>query len=487
MIWIAAALLIILALGAIVIRTIIFSRKASPAEKTSGDIIVRPSAVQHLAEAVRFETVSNHDSSQTDWGAFRAFQSWLEETYPLSHKTMRLQRISFYTLHYTWEGSDDTLEPILLTAHQDVVPAGELSGWKHPPFNGEVDGGYLWGRGTLDVKNQIICIFEAAEELLREGFRPKRSIHLCFGHDEEIGGFEGAAVAADLFVDEGLSFSMVLDEGGAVTEDMLEGIDRPIATIGIGEKGYMDLDIHCESPGGHASMPLKQTSLSRLAGAIYTIQNKQPHTRLTEAPKQMFLALGPYMGLTNRIVIANLWLFRPLFLKIMEKSPASNAMIRTTFAATMAKGSSAPNVLPAEADGLINVRLLHGDSPDEVLSYVKGIVNDDQLSFSASRAEGPSSLSPTDNQEFARLTGCVAQVFPDAVISPYLMVGGSDARKYERSSRAIYRFSPYQLTAEELGTMHSYDERISLENIYRGVAFYREVIRSFTGRIPRED
>ncbi len=472
--------LILIFITILIIRTVKFSRKPLDDTSTETKIDGSPQAAEHLSEALQFKTVSHHDKSLTDWDAFKAFHAWLKRTYPHAHTQLEREIIHTYTLHYIWQGTNQELEPILLTAHQDVVPEGDLSGWEHPPFAGETADGYLWGRGSIDVKIQIIEIFEAIELLISKGFKPERTVHLCFGHDEELGGTDGAAKAAHYFEEQGLHFSMVLDEGGAVTENVLPGITQPIATIGIGEKGYMDLTISCSASGGHSSMPMPFTALSKVSQAINTLQSHPLPTRLTTAPAEMFRTLGPYMSLVNRIALANLWLFKPLFLAIMAKNAASNAMVRTTMAATMAHGSDAPNILPTEAYGLMNIRLLPGDSSDKVLAYAKHLIKDKDITIGTRRKVNPSAISPTNIHEFALLRQSVTHIFPDAIISPYLMAGGSDARKYEKTAENIYRFCPYQLDAAELGRMHGYNERISLVNIQKGVSFFLHLIQSFT-------
>ncbi len=476
MLWIIIIALILVLVGIITIRTIRFK----PAVKAAAEPLTPPknSGAEHLARAVSFQTISYPHGEGVDWDAFEAFQEWLKETYPKVHEELSLEKIGVHTLHYTWKGSDPQKEPVLLLAHQDVVPPGELSGWEHGPFEGFIDDTYVWGRGTLDVKIQIIGILEAVEHLLSEGFNPSRSIHLCFGHDEEVGGYAGAGAAVELFKERGMRFAYVLDEGGAVSEGMISGIDKPIATIGIGEKGYLDVKLESTSPGGHSSMPMPHTALSRVAAAVTRVQKHPMPTRLEFAPKAMFASLGPHMSLTNRIILSNLWLFKPLFLSVMTNNHASNAMIRTTIAATMAKGSDAANVLPTEASVMLNIRQLHGDTVERTVEYLRKTIADEEVTITPVRAENPSNLSPVNCPEFTLIADTVASVFTEAVVSPYLMVGGSDARKYEEVSDKVYRFGPYQLPSEELGRMHSYNERISLENIEKGIIFYIELLRN---------
>lgn len=478
---IPAALILLILLSVITIRTIGF-RLPPP----TGPIPIKEStepslAALHLSKAITFRTINTGDDEQTDWEEFEGLARWIDETYPLCHAALTKRRINSHTLHFVWEGTDAALEPILLTAHQDVVPTGDREQWRFDPFEGRIEDGYLWGRGTLDVKIQIVCIMEAIESLLGESYTPKRSVHLCFGHDEEIGGYQGASKAAALFEQEGLSFSMLLDEGGAVTVGMLPGIDRPIATVGVGEKGYMDIQLSARSGGGHASMPQRQTALSTVARATARLQSQPMGVRLTDPVKQMFLAIGPAMPIVNRIVISNLWLFKPLFLAMLAKTPSGNSMIRTTFAATMASGSQAPNVLPTTARTVFNIRILHGDTTEDVLGHATTNIADNKVEVSALRAENPSKLSPTSTREFALLKQAISTCFPEAIITPYLLAGGSDARKYERVCSSIYRFSPFKVDPSELSGVHSYNERISLDNISRGVTFFIDLVRNTTG------
>ncbi len=475
--YIALIIIIIIAfLSTITIRTIRFK----PEKTSSTETLSMPEnqSPEHLAKIISFKTISYPNVDNVDWEEFQRLHSWLKEAYPLVHEHLELEMIGGYTLHYTWKGTSSDLEPILLLAHQDVVPTGEDSGWEHGPFSGDIDDMFIWGRGTLDVKIQIIGILEAIEALLIEGFTPQRSIHLCFGHDEEVGGYHGASAAVELFKERGLRFAYVLDEGGAVSEGMIKGIDKPIATIGIGEKGYLDIEIKSLSPGGHSSMPMPHTALSRIAKAITRLQKHPMPLRLEVAPSAMFKVLGPHMSLTNRIVLANLWIFKPLFLSIMSKNNTSNSMIRTTIASTMASGSGAANVLPTEATAILNIRLLHGDTVESVVEYIKKVIDDPQVSVTPLREENPSHLSPVEGKEFSLIKNTVAKVFTDAIIAPYLMVGGSDARKYEAVSDKVYRFGPYQLPAAELGRMHSYNERISIDNVKKGCLFYEELIKA---------
>nr|MDA3835635.1 M20/M25/M40 family metallo-hydrolase [Spirochaetales bacterium] len=302
--------------------------------------------------------------------------------------------------------------------------------------------------------------------------KPKRSIHLCFGHDEEIGGYEGAAKAADYLAEQQISYAMVLDEGGAVTKGMLSAVPKPIAAFGTAEKGYMDIELTCRSSGGHSSMPEKQTALSRTAVAVARIHKHPFPARLTPPVKNLFRAVGPHMPFFHRLILSNLWLFKPLFFTLMGKLPSINALIRTTAVPTMAFGSDASNVLPEKAGFMVNIRMLPGDTSEQIYKQLVQIIADDHIELSIHRADEPSKISPFEGQAVNWLSDSIAQIFPDVVISPYLMAGSTDARKYELVSDAVYRFSPVELDPIELSGMHGSNERISLENIRRSVDFY---------------
>lgn len=434
-------------------------------------------AAEHLSQAVRFRTVSYVDRTKCDRAEFLKLHGMLEQAYPLVHKYLVREKVNELSLLYKWPGSALHL-PILLTCHADVVPVeeGTESKWTHDPFAGDIADGHVWGRGTLDIKSQMIAIMEAVETLLSFGFQPSRDIYIAFGHDEEIGGQEGAAKISELLASRGVRLEWVLDEGGAVTEGAMKGVEPPIAFIGTCEKGYADIRITVKSAGGHSSTPPKFTALGALAEAITRVQENPMPPRLTPAVSQMLSTVGPYMPSPMRLVSCNPGLFRQLLFRDFSRNPSTNALVRTTFAPTMARASDAPNVLPQSAWAVVNSRILPGDSVQSVLDHLTRVLRGTGAEVELIRGTEPTRISDNAAAGYKAIQSCITRVFPGSVVTPYLVCGGTDARKYEPVAENIYRFSPYQIKYEDLGLMHGTNERISLENLDRAVRFYLELI-----------
>jgi carboxypeptidase PM20D1 len=483
-----AALICLIAFGLliliIIIKTLLFRRQIPVIEKTISSYPEIDDTVKHLSKIIRFKTVSHADSAMTDWEEFRKLHTWLEETYPTIHSKLEKIVISDYTLIFHWKGSDPARKPVLYTAHQDVVPTGDTEKWIHGPYSGDIcENDFLWGRGSLDIKIQMIAVLETIEFQLLQGYTPKRGIYLCFGHDEEVGGKLGAAKAAEYFKNQGILFSFLIDEGGAVTDNMISGLRKPFAAIGVGEKGYLDVELSCTQKGGHSSMPPKETALGLIAKAISRLERKQFPLKLTKVPREMFNNLGPFMPLLYRIILANLWLFKPLFLLLMAGNGAPNAMIRTTTAPTMALGSEAPNVLASRAAATINLRLLTGTSSDQAIDRIRRVIGDKRIELKTLLVNEPSKISLMNTAQYRILSETILQIFPDSVVSPYLMLGGTDAIKYQDICENIFRFCPIHVHSSELDRIHSYNERISLKNIENAVIFFSQLFENLDNRL----
>ena len=481
-------LICLIAVGSLVlvitIKTLLFKKQIPIIDKTISSVPNIEHAVKHLSEIIRFKTVSHADSTKTNWQEFNNLHKWLETAYPAIHSRLEKTVISDYTLIFHWKGSDPALNPVLYTAHQDVVPTGDSEKWIHDPYSGFVsDNGYLWGRGALDIKIQMISVLETIEFQLLQGYAPKRGIYLCFGHDEEVGGKLGATKAAEYFKNQGILFSFLIDEGGAVTDNMISGLRKPFAAIGVGEKGYLDVELSCMQKGGHSSMPPANTALGIIAKAITKLERKQFPLKLTKVPREMFKNLGPFMPFHFRIILANLWLFKPLFLLLMAGNGAPNAMIRTTTAPTMALGSEAPNVLASKAAATINLRLLTGTSSDQAIDRIRRVIGDKRVEMKTLLVNEPSKISPMNTPQFRILSETILQIFPDSIVSPYLMLGGADAIKYQDICENIFRFCPMHVHSSELDRMHSYNERISLKNIENAVIFFSQLFENIDNRL----
>jgi carboxypeptidase PM20D1 len=444
-----------------------------------------PAAVQRLAQAVRFQTLSHQDPAKFPGAEFEGFHAFLSRSFPRMQSALRKERINGYSLLYEWPGSDASVKPILVMAHQDVVPVDPVSAdkWLQPPFGGVIADGFIWGRGTLDDKGAVMALHEAAEALLTQGFQPRRTVYFAFGHDEEVGGQAGAAKIAEKLSSRGVRLESVLDEGQVVTEGIVAGFDQPVALIGIAEKGYLSLEFAVEAEGGHSSMPPPHTAVGILSAAIARLEASPFPATISDPLRSQLAYLGPEQGWFRRVIFSNLWLFAPLVKSQMEKAPSTNAMLRTTIAPTMLEGSIKENVLPMRARGVVNFRLLPGMSSDEATRRVGAIVNDSRVKITAtgmSRSE-PSPVADIESNAFRTLHRAVKATFPEAIVSPSLVLGATDTRHFIGIADDLFRFLPARLGREDLKQYHGVNERIGVHNYEEFVRFYMRYLREAAG------
>lgn len=436
-------------------------------------------AARRLSGAVQIKTIACSDASKTDLSAFTDFREYLQRTYPVVHGVMTLDVVNGVSLLYRWHGKSADKKPAIFLAHIDVVPveSGTESGWKYPPFSGTVTGEAVWGRGTQDIKNQLIAILESAETVISSGFVPERDIYFAFGHDEETRRSDGADIIAKLLADRGIKFEYLLDEGGQVIDNAVPGIMRPVAFIGIAEKGFVNIRMSAKSSGGHSSMPPAHTAAGIVSRAVARIESKKMPLKLTDPVKGMFRALAPAAGFGTRFFLSNLWLFAPVFKTAFARSDPGSAFLRTTIAPTMLDASDAPNVLPLNASAVVNARILHGDSSLSLKRRLEKVTGDKTLSIEMSEVYEPSKISPVDSYGYKSIEKTIRSLWPMAVITPYLVVGGTDARKYEDLTDCVYRFTPMRLDNNEMKQVHGTDEHISMKNIEDSVRFYTMMFR----------
>lgn len=432
-----------------------------------------------FSAALRFATISTQERAAFDSAPFLAMHAWLREAFPNVDRRLTREAVAGLSLLYTWPGTDTTLEPVLLMGHLDVVPVepGTESRWTYPPFAGTVADGHVWGRGTLDDKASVIAILEAVEWLVAQGFQPRRTIYLAFGHDEELGGFQGAAALAKVVGERAGKLAFLVDEGGVVAQGLVPGVSRPVALIGVVEKGSMGVELTVERVGGHSSMPPRNTAVGILSRAITRLEDHQMPARLTPVVEEMFLRVAPEMPFLNRLIMANLWVFRPVVVRLMQANDRTAAMLRTTTAATMVSGSPKENVLPILAKALVNFRILPGDTPEDVLEHVKRAVADTSVHV-AGTGRGASPVADYAAPEFGIVEKTVGQLFPEAVPVPFLMIGGTDTRHYEGLTRNVYRFNPIVATTELVSGAHGTNERVRADDFVRAARFFAQLIRN---------
>jgi carboxypeptidase PM20D1 len=448
----------------------------APAPKRDVDA---EAVAQHLAAAIRFPTISFDDRSRMDPAPFDGLRDWLAATYPAMHRTLALERVGRHALLYTWSGSDPRLEPILVLAHADVVPAENPERWSRPPFEGRVEDGFVWGRGAIDDKAPLVAICEAVERLVGEGFAPKRTVLVAFGHDEEVGGEDGAGAVAALLSSRGVRALLAIDEGSALVHDMLPGLTRTAALVGIAEKGFATMELVATGAGGHSSTPPRESAAGILARAITRLESHPLPGGIGGVSRAFFDHLAPEMPLYARVPLANLWLFAKPMDWALSRNAGVNALLRTTTAVTMLSGSPKDNVLPVEAVATVNFRLLPGDTGEDVLARVERIVGDPRVAVRYKRPPRESSpVSPIDGPPFALVQRTLREVFPDAIVAPFLTVGGTDCRHYEAVTDGLYRIVPFAFGPDDLKLPHGIDERVPVERLPDAVRFYARFVEN---------
>jgi carboxypeptidase PM20D1 len=437
---------------------------------------------QRLARAIRFQTVSYEDPSQFDEEAFSGLHHYLAAAFARVHAALTCETVGRYSLLYTWAGQDPALAPVVLAGHLDVVPVEAVSEseWTFPPFAGRIDGGFVWGRGSLDCKSTVLGLLEAVEALLSADFRPRRTVMLAFGHDEEVGGLNGAAQLASLLRARGVRPDYVLDEGLAIIEGIVPGVSRPVALIGVAEKGYLTLELSVEVGGGHSSMPSRETAIGILSVAVARLESRPMPARLDGPAAQMIARLAREMPRVVRLVMAHQRLFGPLIVRMMARSPSTAALIRTTTAPTIFQAGVKENVLPTRARAVVNLRLVPGETIAGVTGRVRKTVADPRVKVAETgfmRSE-PSPVSEIATPGFRSIEQAIARVFPGVAVAPGLVLGGTDSRHYTPLGCPCYRFMPLRLRPEDLSRMHGVNERIAVDDYARAVEFYVELIRA---------
>jgi len=488
---IGLAVAVVALLAVVAYRTLQPAEAGPPPEPTLASSPDPDAALARFARSLRIRTLSHAGDSgrELDREAFAAFHVFLEESYPRVHGSLRRETVSEWTLVYTWEGSEPGLDPVVLMGHFDVVPVSPQDAglWTHPPFAGRVADGYLWGRGAIDDKINVIGLMEAAEALLARGFQPRRTLIFSFGHDEEIGGPEGAARVAELLDSRGVTPFLVLDEGGAVVDGVLPGADFPLAAVGVAEKGYVSVELTARTGGGHSSSPPADTSIGLLARAVARLEANPLPSRFGEvrdngdaAPmRELLERAAPRMPLGYRTAFRNLWLFGPLVERVLAAQPQAGATLRTTTAPTIFHAGVKDNVLPASARAVVNFRIYPGDSIRSVEQHVRRVVDDPRIELALSEKQREASgVSPSEGPAWDLLARSIRQIYPEAVVAPYLILGGTDARHFRRLSDAVYGFMPVHAPGSDIARAHGNDERIAVDAFRDALRFYTQLLEN---------
>lgn len=438
-------------------------------------------AGESLSAAIRARTVSSRDDAALNADQFQALHAHLQARYPKLHAALKREVVAGLSLLYTWPGSDPSAKPILLMAHQDVVPIapGTEKDWQVEPFAGTLKDGFVWGRGSWDDKANLIAQMEAVEMLVASGFKPRRTIYLAFGADEEVGGLRGAKAMAALLAERKVQLDFVIDEGLLITEGVMPGLKPPAALIGVAEKGYMSVQLEAAATPGHSSMPPPpgQSAIAMMSAALKQLDDHQLPAGITGVAQEMFATVAPEMSGFGRVALSNLWLFGPLVQKQLEGGASTNAMLRTTTALTIVNAGNKDNVLPGRAEATVNYRLLPGDSQAGVLAHVKQTVANERIGIKVlPGATEPSKVAPTSSDSYKLIERTVRELFPGTLVAPGLMIGGTDSQHFGQVSDHIYKFSPVRARAEDLPRFHGTNERISTSNLAELIRFYHRLL-----------
>jgi carboxypeptidase PM20D1 len=475
------ALAVILIMAAVVTwNTLRLSSRQIDVKPVAVLALERDAVAARLAGALRFRTISDVAAADANAEEFERLQAYLAQAFPRLHATLKREMVGRSML-YTWQGSDAQARPVMWLAHQDVVPVapGTEENWQQPPFDGVVKDGFIWGRGSWDDKGSLVAQMEAVETLLASGYQPRATIYLGFGADEEVGGRRGAVAIARLLKSRGVQLAYLLDEGMLVTQGIMSGVSRPVALIGVAEKGYASVNLAVTTAPGHSSMPPQKTAIGMMSTALTELERKQMPAQLSGVARDMFDTIAPEMQGMNRVALSNLWLFAPLLKQQLAQSAGTNAMLRTTTALTVVHAGNKDNVLPGRADAVVNFRIRPGDTVGGVMDHVKQTVNNDAVHAALDVGSSePSRVSPIASDQYALINRTIREVFSDAVVAPGIVIGATDSRHYQDVSEHVYRFSPVRAGPDDLPRFHGTNERIGVDNYLEAVRFYVQLARN---------
>ncbi len=476
--WIPASgigVLVVAFLAVIFIRALLFVPKKNETSDVSPVFVNSEKAVADLAEMIRCKTVSHADPTLDDEAEFEKFERLLPTLFPKVYSKCEFEKIGNRSLLFKWNGKHHDA-PTVLMSHYDVVSVVEED-WEKPAFEGIVENGVLWGRGTLDTKGTLNGILQAAETLIGEGFVPKQDVYFAFGGNEEVNG-DGADEIVNLFKERGITPGAVLDEGGAVATGIFPGVKKPCAVIGIAEKGMLNMEYSVKGGGGHASSPAPKTPIGRLARACVKVEKHTFKYRLTKPTRELFNTVGRHSNFLYRLIFANQWCFSPLLSLFAKLSGGEfNAVVRTTTAFTQMEGSKGMNVIPPYAKMVSNHRIIPGETVESVAAEIERAVGDKKIKCRVINGMSPSVISDTKCEAFERVSSTVAETWQDAIVTPYLMVACSDSRHWGVISDKVYRFSAMALSKEERSTIHGNNERVPLATVATVVEFYIRLIK----------
>ena len=469
-------LLLLIVIGIVLFNTFNFKPSINNIKKVAQSE-VSSDAVSHMVEAISIRTVSFEDEADFDSIQFQKFNDFLSTTYPLLHQRSEHRVFSGFSHLFKLPGSEESLKPIIIMGHHDVVPIASPAIWSVHPFTEGVKNDTIYGRGCIDDKGAVISILESIEQLLREGFYPKRTIYFAFGHDEEVSGGRGAGQIVKYLKRAGVTAEFVMDEGGVITQGLVPGVKEETALIGIAEKGYVTYELEVNMVGGHSSQPAKETSIDVMATAISKLKKNPLPRKMTPVLEAFMDGAGPYMDFKSKLAFANRWLFKSMILSQYEKTKQGSASVRTTTSPTIFEAGIKENVIPTASRAVVNFRIIPGETIESVKQHIVSTIDDERIKVGLKGAGfNPSPISPVEHDSYKMISQSINEIYPDVVVAPNLVVGATDARYYVDISPNVYRFAPFHLNPNNINCFHGVDERASVEEFENAIRFYRQII-----------
>jgi carboxypeptidase PM20D1 len=449
----------------VIVRTVTFRSDPLAVEKVE-PIDVPEIAITRFKEALTYETISYFEEEQRDTTEFLRFHQFLSDSYPMVDSLLE-KKIFNYSILYKWEGKDESKKGIVLMGHFT------MDKWEALPFSGDLKDGKIFGRGAMDDKVNVISWMETIEILMNEGYQPEQTIFFSFGHDEEVGGDNGARLVAEYLEAQGEEIAFVLDEGGFIAESgMIEGLGKPLAMINTAEKGYVSYRLKINTPGGHSSAPPTDNTIGSLARAIVILEENQFDYEMVPLLETQISKIGPHLSdFKAKIAFANTWLFGKTIIKGLNA--------HTTTAPTMISGGVKDNVIPTEASVVVNFRIMPGETADNVKEHIVKLINDDRISVEVlKQSTEPSPFSDTNSDAYKLIEQTIYQLFPDIVVSPGLLGGGTDSKHFQSVADNVYRFYPTRINPENMGGLHGNNEHIPVSNYFETIQFNYQLMKN---------
>jgi carboxypeptidase PM20D1 len=427
-----------------------------------------------LSKMIQCETISIYNVKQKE--KFEKFHILLEELFPNVFKTCEVVNIEG-SLLFKWASKDPKCEPVLFMSHQDVVEAGGV--WTHPPFSGKIKDGVIWGRGTVDTKGALFCIFQSLEELIVDGYIPPTDVYIASSCGEEVLG-DGAIKTCQYLKDKNVHLRLIIDEGGMIVASPMAGATGKYAMIGSLEKSTGNLKFIAKSAGGHASAPPKNTPIVRLSKFISYLDKHDPtKSKMNDVTAEMLTRLGKTTKGPLGFLMRHARGFAPLLSFIIPKvNTMGAAMFKTTIAFTTSKGANGLNVLPQEAFVTANVRYINHQGPKQILRILKNIANKFEVEVEVLTEAGECQVVDYKSDEFKLVESVIKENWKGVIPSPYTLTGGTDARHYTPICENILRFAPLEINHQQLNSVHGLDENIFTNTLPPGVDFYKKVLNS---------